>query len=116
MHLDVLLSPGMPRTSTVGEPGAQGAGMTGTQCMGVKSPSAASVAAATVGLASDWRIPNGGILAIGPLSIIFAAGGPWPRTVGTSTISELGAAPKLQAIMAPIETCCAMFAFRVREW
>ena len=105
MHLEVLLSPGMLRTSTVGEPGAQGAGMTGTQGIGVKTPSAADVAAATVGFASDWHIPKGGILAIGILSIIFAAGGPCPSTVGTGTTRVLGANPKLHVIMAPIETC-----------
>ena len=47
--------------------------------------------------------------------MIFAAGGPCPNTVGTGTIRELGEAPKLHVIEAPIETCCAMFAFRVRE-
>jgi hypothetical protein len=73
--------------------------------MGVKTPSAAAVAAATVGLAIDWHMPKGGILAIGLLSMILAAGGPCPRTVGSGTIRLLGASPKLHAIMAPIETC-----------
>ena len=39
--------------SAVGDPGAQGAGMTGTHGIGVRTPSAAAVAAATVGFAGD---------------------------------------------------------------
>jgi hypothetical protein len=93
------------RTKTVGEPGAQGAGITGTQGMGVNTPAAADVAAYTVGFDSDWHIPNGGMLEIGILSMILAAGGPCPSTVGTGTSSALGDIPKLHAIMAPIETC-----------
>jgi hypothetical protein len=53
MHFDVLFKAGMLATSTVGEPGAQGAAVTGTQGIGVKAPKAAAVAAATVGLAID---------------------------------------------------------------
>src|SRR5262245_33416223 len=97
--------PGKLRTRTVGEPGAHGAGITGTHGIGVSTPSAAAVAAATVGLAIDWHMPNGGILAIGTLSMMLAAGGPCPSTVGTGTINELGAIPKLHIIIAPMETC-----------
>jgi hypothetical protein len=50
---------------TVGEPGAHGAGVTGMQGMGVRTPMAAAVAAATVGLAMDVHIANGGILTTG---------------------------------------------------
>ena len=99
MHLHVFCKPGIPRTSTVGEPGAQGAAITGTQGMGVKTPRAAVVAAATVGLASELHIPNGGIFMMGTLSMIFAAGGPCPSTVGTATTRVLGATPKALSLV-----------------
>lgn len=38
---------------TVGDPGAHGAGSTGMQGIGVRTPKAAAVAEATVGLAKD---------------------------------------------------------------
>ena len=53
MHFDVLFKPGIPRTMTVGEPGTQGAEVTGMQGIGVKTPNAAAVAAATIGFAID---------------------------------------------------------------
>ena len=59
IHLDVWFSAGFPPIRTVGEPGAQGAEMTGIQGIGVKTPSAAAVAAATWGLASDIHMPKG---------------------------------------------------------
>ena len=59
---------------TVGEPGVHGAGMTGTQGMGVSTPKAAVVAEATVGFAREVHMTNGRMLTIGTLSIIFAAG------------------------------------------
>jgi hypothetical protein len=55
MHLLVLLSAGMPRTVTVGEPGAQGAATAGTQ--GVGTPNAAEVRIV--------QVPKGGMFAIG---------------------------------------------------
>lgn len=65
MHLHVLLLLGFPPTNTVGDPGAQGAAVTGTQGIGVKTPSAAAVAAATCGFAMEVHIPKGMILTIG---------------------------------------------------
>jgi hypothetical protein len=61
-------------TSTVGIPGTQGAVVTGTHGMGVSAPSAAAVAAATVGLAMLIQVPNGGMFRIGLLSMIDAIG------------------------------------------
>lgn len=88
-----------------GEPGTQGATVLGIQGMGVSTPKAAAVAAATIGLAIELHIANGGILAIGMLSIIFAAGLLLviTRFFG-NTISEDGAIPNVQLIMAPIHT------------
>ena len=53
MHLHVLFTAGFPPTNTVGEPGAQGAAVTGTHGCGVRTPIAAAVAAATCGFAMD---------------------------------------------------------------
>jgi hypothetical protein len=46
----------------------------GTQGIGVRTPIAADVADATVGLAKDEHIPNDGILTKGLLSIMVAMG------------------------------------------
>ena len=73
-HCEELFNAGLLAMSTVGDPGAQGAGMTGTHGIGVSTPRAAAVAAATVGFASDWHIPNGGMFTIGMLSMMVAAG------------------------------------------
>lgn len=52
-HCEELFKAGLLAIRTVGDPGAQGAGMTGRQGIGVNTPRAAAVAAATVGLDSD---------------------------------------------------------------
>ena len=90
---------------TVGEPGAHGAGVTGTHGMGVRTPRAAAVAAATVGFDGELHMPNGGMFTMGALSMIVAAGGPPASTwlVGKTT-RLLGATPKLHCIIAPIQT------------
>jgi hypothetical protein len=82
---------------TVGEPGTHGAVVAGMHGMGVKTPRAAAVAEATVGLARDVHIANGKILTMGLLSMIFAAGGAVLVNVrfSGSTIKALGAVPKL---------------------
>jgi hypothetical protein len=72
--LDELFSEGLFPIITVGEPGAQGAGVTGIQGIGVSTPKAAAVAAATVGLAMDWHMAKGMIFNIGMLSMMVAAG------------------------------------------
>src|SRR3974390_1170518 len=81
------------------------ASVTGTQGMGVRTPSAAAVAPATVGLASDMHIPNGGILTTGAAASMLPAGLPSTSTrdVGRTT-SELGAAPNVQVSIADIVT------------
>ena len=93
---DVSSRAGMFPIKTVGAPGAQGAGVTGTQDIGVSTPSAALVATATAGLAGHMHIPNDWMFTIGMLSMMFAAGTPLviTRFSGVTT-SELGAIPKL---------------------
>jgi hypothetical protein len=97
--------------NTVGEPGTQGAVITGTQGIGVRTPRAAAVAVATVGLAREIHEPKGGILTIGAKSMIVAAG--FPSTIVESplgiTIKELEPNPKLHLRDAPITTCSAIF-------
>ena len=63
--------------------------------MGVNTPIAAAVAAATVGFAGELHTPNGRIFTIGALSIIFASGVPVKTLLTGRTIKEFGAAPKL---------------------
>src|SRR5882757_6705370 len=91
---ETLSSEGKFPSKTVGAPATQGAGVAGMQGMGVSTPSAAAVAAATVGLAIDMHIPKGMML----VSTLLVG----------STTSELGAIPKLHCIIAPIQTCRGM--------
>jgi hypothetical protein len=65
MHLQVMFKAGTLPIMTVAEPGTHGAVVTGMHGMGVSTPIAAEVAAATMGLARDMHIANGGMFAIG---------------------------------------------------
>lgn len=105
MHFEVLLSAGMPPTITVGEPGAHGATVAGTHGIGVSTPSAAAVAAATTGFATLVHIPNVGMLTNGLWSMMFAAGSPphIVRLIG-STFNTLGATPNVHISCAVATT------------
>src|ERR1039458_7921944 len=67
MHInwETLSSVGKLPSSTVGAPGTHGAGVFGMHGMGVRTPSAAAVAAATVGFDGDMHIPNGSMFSMG---------------------------------------------------
>lgn len=65
MHFELLFKAGKLLIKTVGEPGTQGATVAGIQGMGVSTPRAAAVAAATMGLANEVHMPKGEILAMG---------------------------------------------------
>src|SRR5580693_5970122 len=93
---------------TFAEPGVHGAGITGTQGIGVSTPSAAAVAAATVGLASDMHMPKGGMFTMGLLSIMLAAAVPHMHLLAGRIFNVLGATPKLHIIIAPVVTSCGM--------
>src|SRR5579871_50962 len=113
MSLQLLSSAGMFPSKTVGAPGTQGAGVTGTHGMGVRTPNAAAVAAATVGFDGEEHIPNGATLTMGLPSMILAAGVPVSTRLAGSTTRLLGAAPKLHCIIAPIATWSAIpFSYR----
>jgi hypothetical protein len=103
MHVDVLLSAGIPPIRHVGEPGTQGA-VTGMHGIGVSTPRAAAVAAATIGLAIDMHMPKGGILTMGAQSMMVAAGAPTIVLLIGSTFSVEGAMPNGHIIMAPVVT------------
>jgi hypothetical protein len=78
-----LFRAGALRSMTVGEPGAQGAAVAGTQ--GVGTPAAAAV--------STLQVPNGMMLVIGMWSMILAAGFTSPVTGGATTANTEGAVP-----------------------
>jgi uncharacterized membrane protein YvlD (DUF360 family) len=109
LRLQLLFNVGIFPNITVLEPGVQGATVAGMHGIGVSTPNAAVVAAATVGLANELHMPNGRIFTMGLLSMMLAAGILLvvTRFCGNTT-RELGAAPNEQLIMAPIHTCCGM--------
>ena len=105
MHFEELLSAGMFSMRTVGAPGAQGAAMAGMHGIGVSTPSAAAVAAVTVGLARLWHIANGGMLTMGLLSMMLAAGMAPALVLGRITFRVLGATPNEHCSIAVDTTC-----------
>jgi hypothetical protein len=88
----------------LGLPGTHGATVFGTQGIGVSTPKAAAVADATVGFANEVHIANGGILTIGALSIMVAAGAVVSVFILDVTIRFEGAVPKEQSNPAPAQT------------
>lgn len=106
LHINVesFCSAGISPISTVGEPGIQGAAVAGTHGIGVNTPIAAAVAAATVGLAGQLHMPNGSTLTMGALSMMVAAGAPAMTHDVGNTFSDEGARPKLHFNMVPAVT------------
>ena len=103
MHIRMLESvkTGNTPTSTVGCPGTHGATVTGTHGMGVNTPKAAAVAAATVGLEGVVHMPKGMMLTSGLLSMIVATNWETITLPVGSTIRTDGAIPKLHWSEAP---------------
>lgn len=108
MHHDELFSAGLPPTVTVGEPGTHGAATTGRHGIGVSTPSAATVAAATVGLAMLMHAPKGTMLTSGTLSMMVPTGVCPATVVGGTAMNDDGAIPKLHFIIEPMVTSNAM--------
>ncbi len=100
-QVDPAVSAGFPPIKVWGAPGFHGV-VTGTHGIGVSTPRAALVAAATVGLARLVHMPNGGTFTRGAKSVIVAAGRPsmTTREAGKGASDE-GAIPKLHWISAP---------------
>jgi hypothetical protein len=65
MSIEVLSRVGMLPSITVGAPGTHGETVAGMQGIGVRTPIAAAVAAATMGFAGDMHMPNGMMLTSG---------------------------------------------------
>jgi hypothetical protein len=65
INVDVSSSVGMSPSITVGAPGTQAETVAGIHGIGVSTPIAAAVAAATIGFAGDMHIPNGMMLTSG---------------------------------------------------
>ena len=65
MHLQASCSAGKLPILCVIDPGVHGAAVAGMHGIGVSTPSAAAVAAATVGLAGELHTPNGMMLTSG---------------------------------------------------
>jgi hypothetical protein len=103
-HLDVLFNAGWFFTNTVGDPGAHGPVITGTHGCGVSTPLAAVVADATAGLDSVLHMPNGGMLTIGFISMMLAAGAPAVIIFSGVTFNVAGARPKVHCMTAPLVT------------
>ena len=95
----------MLASRTVGAPGTHGAGVFGMHGMGVSTPIAAAVAAATIGFAGDIHIAKGMMFTNGMLSMMLASGTSSVMTwfVG-STTSVLGAMPMVHIMVAPMHT------------
>jgi len=87
------------------QPGFQGEEGLGTQGIGVSTPRAAAVAAATAGLAGDVHMPKGDTFVIGTMSATFPAS---PTVVvtrgGGVALNMEGAVPRLQSNSAPVQT------------
>jgi hypothetical protein len=104
-HLLSTVASGISLAFIKAEGGAQGAGMTGTQGIGVNTPSAAAVAATTSGFVGLLHIANGSTFTRGIISMIVAVAKA-SFTTGFPGISvatnRLGAAPKLQVSAHPV--------------
>src|SRR4051812_23986205 len=105
INLEVMFSAGMPPRSIVGDPGAQGAVVIGMHGIGVSTPMAAEVAAATIGLAMLMHIPNGRMFTMGLLSMMLADGMVDDIDLFSGrTTRLLGAIPKMHMSCAPLHT------------
>lgn len=113
--MQVLSMAGIFPYMTVGTPGVHGV-VTGTHGIGVRTPRAAAVAAATVGLDGVVHIPNGAIFTIGAKSMMVAAGIFETLTIDVgSTVNVEGATPNGHINAAPETTCWAMINLLCRD-
>jgi len=102
LQVEPETSAGFPPSVVRGAPGFHGPTTAGTQGIGVSTPRAALVAAATVGFDRLVHIPNGGMLTPGAMSEIVAAGRPSIVTrVTGSGLSVDGASPNVHCMTAP---------------
>lgn len=104
MHMLFSLMQGEPLIITVGLPGVQGPAGVGTQAAGVKTPSLAAVAAATIGFRMLLHMGNGGMFTMGAICVMFAAGNPSMVTGGPEgvTFNVVGPSPMVHISTAPV--------------
>ena len=75
------------------------------QGIGVKTPSAAAVAAITIGFAKLLHIPNGRIFTMGLWSMMLAAGMLLVMTLFSGSTTKVeGASPNVHCNVAPMQT------------
>lgn len=103
-HVDVAVTAGTPSTATDAEPGAHGPVGTGRQAAGVRTPSAAVVAAATAGLVGVTHMLNVEMFVVGTTSVTTAIGAPASAERGAPATRDEGATPMLHAIVVPVVT------------
>ena len=102
---------------TLGAAFSHGPAGTGTQGIGVSTPSAAEVAEATVGLLRLLHMPKGGRLTVGAISVITPAGRPLITTLGTGrALNAAGAEPKGHCSTAPVQRQKPMLHRRLSAW
>ncbi len=103
LHIRILesVSAGNAPIRTVGIPVTHGAMVMGTQGIGVNTPKAAAVAAATRGLAGFEHMPKGIMLTKGLLSMMLAAKRETLTLLVGGTMRVDGAAPKQHCSIAP---------------
>ena len=103
ISLQSCVRQGFPPIMMAGFVGIHVPAGTGVQGWGVRTPKAAVVAAATVGLASDVHRPKGPTFVMGAQSCIVAAGFPSVSTTDCDvTFMGAGAVPKVQRRLALI--------------
>jgi hypothetical protein len=102
MHLESVVAIGMLASRTR-DAEIHGVPVTGMQGIGVRTPSAAAVADATVGFAIELHMPNGTMFTMGLESMMFATGRFEPRTRFTGrTLSTEGARPNVHRVTLPV--------------
>ncbi|GHT88314.1 hypothetical protein FACS1894113_0460 [Alphaproteobacteria bacterium] len=102
IHIFPFMTTAPVASSTVGLVDTQGDAITGTHGIGVKTPSAAAVAAATAGLAGHEHIPKHAILSIGTKLVMLATGKLQARTLFKGRmLSGPGATPNEHLHTAP---------------
>lgn len=104
MAIDFWSRAGITFTITFTDPGTHGADTMGIQGIGTRTPRAAAVAAATMGLEGVIHMPNGKRFIKGLLSIILAMGPVADITILMGrTVSDEGAMPKAHLTIPPIQ-------------
>jgi hypothetical protein len=105
ISIESLVNKGPGLAMTVGFVGIQMPAGVGMHGPGVKTPKAAAVKAAVVGLAILMQTPNGAMFKNGTVSIQVPIGPAAPITIGVGkNVNVPGAAPNGHEVIAPQQT------------